>query len=338
MKKLSLFFLIAVSVLLKGEETVKIPSFCERYHQRNYLILRLKQAVYLLKKHHPEAFRYKINLATYRNPHIQTTIKNIDQQDSLQPFFMLWRKLSEYKHLEDNSYSGEFTRLLLEIQKLLKEPLVQLASKSNTPLTLNGITYTEVITARNYYSKRLSKTVALLSEIKCSQQDLFDPSADTTDCDCVFINHHVFSNPSINQCVSEIEREKTLQPLLRLTRNFYKHVQQQRFLREFIFLMFIATRNIIVNNAVKKNILLKKYTQEHINYIYRNLDAVTVEEILEVIDLLTEELPALLEQYHFYSTKSWKVWLKKYWWTPPLIAIILGLKTYSVLRQNPVVD
>ena len=333
MKQLSLAFLIAVSFSLQCKETVKIPSFCERYHQRSYLILRLRQAAYLLKKHNPKAFHYKINPSNYRNSHIQATIKKIEQELSLQPFFTLWNKLAEYKHLEESNYASEFTHLLLEIQKLVKEPLVQFSSKSHAPLTLTGTTYTEVITARNYYSKRLKKTIALLSKIKCSQQDLFDPLADTTDCDCVFIHDHLFSSPPITRCVSEIEREKTLQPLLQLTKNFYKYIQQQRFLREFIFLIFIATRNIIMNNAIKKKITLKKSIQEDINYIYRNLDAVTVEEILEVIDILTEELPALLEQYNFYSTKTWRAWLKKYWWAPPLIGTVLGLRIYWVVTH-----
>lgn len=56
------------------------------------------------------------------------------------------------------------------------------------------------------------------------------------------------------------------------------------------------------------------------------IDQLPISEILNTIDMLVNELPAFLEKYEFNSAMTWKIWLKRYWWIPPVVIVWFGLK------------
>src|SRR5690606_2731541 len=79
----------------------------------------------------------------------------------------------------------------------------------------------------------------------------------------------------------------------------------------------------------------KASTLDAIISIGQKIDRLPLSEILHTIDMLTDELPASLEKYEFNSTMSWKIWLKKYWWIPPVITFWFGLKILIKFQHKP---
>jgi hypothetical protein len=49
--------------------------------------------------------------------------------------------------------------------------------------------------------------------------------------------------------------------------------------------------------------------------------------------MLVNELPPFLEKYEFHSKITWKEWLKKYWWVPPVFGAWFGLKILLSLQR-----
>ena len=58
--------------------------------------------------------------------------------------------------------------------------------------------------------------------------------------------------------------------------------------------------------------------------------------IAEVINARTpgrRELPPFIEKYELNSQITWKNWLKKYWWVPPVFGVWFGLKILLKLQR-----
>jgi hypothetical protein len=58
-----------------------------------------------------------------------------------------------------------------------------------------------------------------------------------------------------------------------------------------------------------------------------------IAEVLNAIDMLVNELPPFIEKYELNSQITWKNWLKKYWWVPPVFGIWFGLKILLKLQR-----
>ncbi|HLE76639.1 MAG TPA: hypothetical protein VI521_02570 [Candidatus Babeliales bacterium] len=328
MKKYIIRFLLLYSYGAIGQNSLTITQFCEQFHQRSYFILRLEQIIHSIQRHHIAPFPFQFNHEKFNNATILRCIQKIETTQSLQPFYTMWKDVKRYKYLEDQSFALDITKLLFSIQHTLytqtkqnKEPI-----SFDIDLYLKDSNYTEATTIRQYHVERLSDIFSLLKTIKCSQKSLFEE--EHKDCDCTFITHHDFSNKSIRDCIAHIETQKSLDPLFELYEEFthFKLIQDELFLREFTSLTFIVARNIFINNLKTPPTPLQKRRKSHIAHIYENLDKIPIEEILEAIDLLNKELPEILEKFEFNSDLSWKAWLKKYWWLPPTVGVIMALR------------
>jgi len=314
-------------------DNVTITQFCERYHQRSYFILRLEQIIELIKKFDKKPFIFKFNRTQFSNSLILQCIDEIEQTSSLQPFYKLWKDTRRFKYLENESFALSVTKLLFTIQHAIYTNTRHAQSNPlfDIELHLSCSSYTEATTIRKYHSKRLTDIYAFLQKVKCSQRSLFEK--DHEGCDCSFITHYEFSNPAILDCIKKMEEQKNIKPLLALYKEFttYKLIQNEPFVREFTTLTFIVTRNIFIHNIQNPPTTLQSRTRNQVTHIYENLDKLPIEEILEAIDLINNELPEMLEQYEFNSDMTWKEWLKKYWWVPPVVGAILTLRIREIL-------
>ena len=337
MKKITmLFFSLVLSSTSFCDEKIIITQFCERYHQRSYFILRLEKIIESIRKHPQKKYSFSFNQEQFNNHTVLACMAEIQKKTSLQPFYGLWEQINHYKYMEEKSFAHDFTKLLFAIQHTIYAHNIK--TKGIPPFdiqfSLEGRSYTEATTIRNYYFKRLHCVFLLLKKIPCSKQSLFDTEG--IGCDCTFITHHTFLHKDIKKCIEQMERQQSVKPLIALSKDFYccKLIQDDVFLREFITLTFIVLRNIFNNNIpAPLTPVQKKYTS-HIAYIYQNLDKLPLEEILEAIDLLHKELPGLLEKYQFNSKMKWKPWLKKYWWVPPTVFTVMGMRLYWIFKNR----
>ena len=335
MKKITtLFFLLVLSNSSFCDEKIIITQFCEGYHQRSYFILRVEKIIESIRKHPQKKYSFSFNQKQFNNPTVLSCMIEIQKKRSLQPFYLLWREINHYKYLEEKSFAHDFTKLLFSIQHTIYSHTIKTKSVPlDIKFSLDGKNYTEATTLRNYYFKRLHCVFLLLKKIPCSKQSFFD--AESIGCDCTFITHHTFLHKDIKKCIELMERQQSIKPLVVLSKDFYccKLIQDDIFLREFIALTFIVLRNIFNNNTpIPLTSMQKKHTS-HIAYIYQNLDKLPLEEILEAIDLLHKELPALLEKYQFNSKMKWRMWLKKYWWVPPTLLTVFGVRILWIFKK-----
>ncbi len=336
MKKIALlFFLLVVSNSSFCDEKIIITQFCERYHQRSYFILRIEKIIESIRKNPQKKYSFSFNQEQFNNPIVISCIAEIQKNNSLRPFYNLWEQINHYKYLEEKSFAHDFTKLLFAIQHTIYAHTIKTkGAPLDIKFSLDGKNYTEATTLRNYYFKRLHCVFLLLKKIPCSKQSFFD--AESIGCDCTFITHHTFLHKDIKKCIEQMERQQSIKPLIVLSKDFYccKLIQDDIFLREFIALTFIVLRNIFNNNIYASLTPVQKKYTSHIAHIYQNLDKLPLEEILEAIDLLHKELPALLEKYQFNSKMKWRTWLKKYWWVPPIVFTVMGIRVYWIFK-NP---
>ena len=186
-----------------------------------------------------------------------------------------------------------------------------------------------------YVTKRLENPLATLKSIRCNKDTFFESTV-RNNCQCVFESHISFKHKAINHCIDQMASVNSLEPLLKLAQEFgrFKFIQDEQFNKEFLLLVFGAYKNLLTHNAEHKNIQLKKSTLALITQLYQNLDSLPLEQILDTIDLLSEELPQILENYDIQTDMNWKQWLKKNWWVPPVVVATLGIKVFLIFKYT----
>lgn len=341
-----LLFLVSFSstfgeTSLQKEKTIVICKSCEMVHERSYFLRRLKKIIDLFQ-HLDKSPRVNTDFNNFSpdlfsHPRIKRLIVSLENTSNLGAFFNLWEELCDYKYINDELLIKEFTRFTLLITKKI---CPECYTKSTNPLdisfTLSSGSYTEAVTIRDYYSTRLKKPLELLSHIKCNKDSLFESVSRDHECNCVFESHIRFKHGDINRCIDLMSSKNSVSPLLQLGKEFskYRLIQDEKFNREFLLLVFGVYKNLITYNALHKNLSINKSTLTLISYIYENLEHLPLEQILDATDLLSEELPHLLDNYEIKEDANWKGWLKKNWWVPPILLTTLGVKVLLIFKYS----
>lgn len=328
---ITLFFLI-LSTALKASmpNAIVVPEMCENITRRTYFISRLERTVNILKSIDIRGIPFVIDSCLFTHPELIETIACINKDKTLEHIFTLWEKLKSYKNIDDFLLMQEFTKLILILPWQLQQYKKIIKSiKPDIRLSLEGTSYVEAVTLRRYYTERLRQPVQFLTLVPCAQKEFFEASK--PGCDCSFITNYDFIHPEIKKTINRLHEENNLLPIVKLSQEFekLKLINDSLFQKEFMLLVFTAYRNLIINNASKYHLPVKKSTLELIIYLYENIDRIPLEKILDAIDLLAEELPSLLEKYEFKKEIGWQEWFKKYWW---IAGIGCAGLSYKLLR------
>ncbi len=136
-----------------------------------------------------------------------------------------------------------------------------------------------------------------------------------------------FSTMHMVMCIDHICMQGSLEPLklfwnsLLFARNPRSSIIVQEFTKAIVVLMYACVNK-------------KKYLQSE-EIIFRNslevkdLDSLSLEEMLTILDLLVKEVPDFLEKIEINNTNlSWNDWFKKYWLVAPLTGVFVGMKIY----------
>lgn len=187
-----------------------------------------------------------------------------------------------------------------------------------------------------YYIQRLSQTKHLLSYLNTKNYQLHTDIVIKTNT-CILYNDIAFDHYKIVACIYALNRQHSLEPLIALLREAeqYRQIQSDNFIKELLMLIIITYKEILLDTACSKHTETKKSVLETIINISHKLDQLPIAELLNAIDMLTQELPRFLEKYEFHSDLTWKEWLKKYWWIPPVIVAWFGLKVLVEFQHRP---
>ena len=106
----------------------------------------------------------------------------------------------------------------------------------------------------------------------------------------------------------------------------YKYIREEKIFKEFAYFLLYFMSTLCIQERLK--------VLDHTISLER-LSAMELEDILDLLDLLEEQLPAFLEKYELdgHSDLTWHAWFKKYWLVVPVSACILAVKIY-VLSQR----
>ena len=160
-------------------------------------------------------------------------------------------------------------------------------------------------------------------------------------CNCCKQNHCIkfdtalFFHEKIISCITDMQKKSSLKPMVDLSReiNLYSHQKDEIFIREFFLLLFIVHKQILLTAYKEKPHALKTINLETILEISEKINQLPIAEILNAINMLIVELPPFLEKYEFHSSITWKEWLKKYWWVPPIFGGWFALKILLSLQR-----
>lgn len=326
-----IILLLIPNLLYASHEQIMVSARCESIHRQKYLNVRLKRAVELLRQISPQTTRTLLHLdpTEYRHPTIIETVAAIQKQQSLDPIVHVWNSFAGFERVDDPLFAREFTELIFAIQR----QLIQRSQETDTVetnripsmngvdalLSLEGITFTEAMTTRYYYAKRIEQSVNNLRKIECSRHIFFEKD-DTGK--FVPTRFHTFEHPEIRRCIEQMNQRNSLAPLMWLSDSFQnmKCLDDELFLKEFLLLHLAVQHNIGTHSTSTKGILKDRTTQEVTNIYRANFNNLPIEKILEGINMLGQELPPLIEQYELNNPDlTWKQWFQKNKWAIPLM-------------------
>lgn len=344
MKKQIILFLsiITVRAAISGNNVV-VSNLCELINERTYFLQRLEKLITTIKHADviidipiPECI-----CSDFQHPLIRDMIHSIQNSRSITPFFSAWDALIHYKKIDDPSLIREFTKFTLFLVKSIYTSINDTKKIFDTSQDYDFVfntatmSYTESITLRFYYAQRLKIAIGLLSSIRCHRDSFFEFSTNEKGCNCIFSSKVQFKHKEIISCIASMEKSSNLEPLIALAHEFstYRLIRDELFTKEFILLILCIYKNLAVNNMNIRN--HQTLALEKIVMNYETIQSLPLEQILATIDILTNELPQLLQHYHFYSYKSWKRWLKKYWWVPPVVVITIAARIGLQFKKRP---
>lgn len=152
---------------------------------------------------------------------------------------------------------------------------------------------------------------------------------------CIQIDSTLFFHESIIFCIQNMMHTASLKPVIQLSQDIknYTEIGDDQFLRELFVLIFIIHKQILLDSCKENPEALKAVTLNTILEISEKINQLPIAELLNAIDMLVTELPPFLEKYEFNSKISWKEWLKKYWWVPPIFGGWFALKILLSLQR-----
>lgn len=201
----------------------------------------------------------------------------------------------------------------------------------NTPLqtiqTLNTDTETRFFFSKNSWGKReVCHSLALLHSLE---------KAIVLSCQTPLpqLLSEKIKNPLVRHYLNLAIHQGTLSPLIQLWHapDFEEQCMRKDFIQDCIRLnAAILYATINSKSTYYKTV---KINSESLITAYQTIDSLPVEEMLSAIDVMANEIPSIIQQYEFNSQLTWKQWLKKYWWTPPVIIVRLILKVLLALKR-----
>ncbi|MCX5921711.1 MAG: hypothetical protein NTX86_00040, partial [Candidatus Dependentiae bacterium] len=160
---------------------------------------------------------------------------------------------------------------------------------------------------RFYHIKRLTKTVDILLKYHLS------PANTAMVCDFTQVP---FKHERIQACVRKVKEMQNYKPIFFLWQHdfvSYRGINDVLFLQEFITLLLLIGRSSCHSN------MKKMPTAKEVITLYNAIAALPIPELLNSLDAIVDQLTELLDGYELDAAMSWKSWLSKYWWVPPVV-------------------
>jgi hypothetical protein len=146
--------------------------------------------------------------------------------------------------------------------------------------------------------------------------------------DYIQIDTTLFFHPKTKSCLCKVLQTGSLNPIVTLLKEatYAAHVKDHALVHETFLLIFTVHKQILFQQCKEHHHFLKKTTVNTLVEVSDKINQLPIAEVLDAIDMLMTELPPFLEKYELTSTITWRNWLKKYWWVPPVFGGWFGLR------------
>lgn len=192
--------------------------------------------------------------------------------------------------------------------------------------------YTRINTRIIYYQKRITPLLKTLNTLINMSNEHHIKNMIEQLINIVNRHHLSFKNELIVHHITLLTSSPSCIPLLHLQHQVMcgRGSHNIQFLKEYTVLIYILIiaglkKDIDTLEQIKLPSLLLPSLNDIINTF-------PLEQLLDVIELLSEEFPKLIEEYEFNKPFEWKVWCKKYCLKAPISFIKLSLKTLIKLK------
>lgn len=149
----------------------------------------------------------------------------------------------------------------------------------------------------------------------------------------IFDNETLFVYEDINHCKELIQIKKSLQPFLELWADIQEKKTQITlpYLKEVALLILKIYKAIYTACTPDVPVLTPTGTKnlafQAIGALFGNIAGLQAFELLTIIEKLTVQIPKLLEKYEITTGNlTWKEWIIKYWWLPPMAVAAIVLE------------
>jgi len=333
------FFLSATINVQQSAGAVNSSTIDRSTHlvfRRYYFISRLEKTISLLQEiihnTHKSAAHRMLNcseMPSFTHRLVAESAYRIQQSKSLKPILVVWDDFSSYKSLEaeivigkDDLFVKEFSQQLFIIAKNILREVKPVIYKKMPPCS-----HELADGSPEYVIDSLDYVIDLIQ-----QEDPFLPMPHTkTNAD---IKMHA-SADEINLRFYLIYR---LSPALNIVNNMhqihelshksksdiaqiqstwtqvkqYRKIGDLEYMRNFCMLLF----------KVLKGAMQNSYSQSNTS----PMEQIGIEDILYSIDIISDELHAVSEEYNQEKDMSFREWITKKWWIPIGTACTISLK------------
>jgi hypothetical protein len=180
----------------------------------------------------------------------------------------------------------------------------------------------------------LTKSIHFLSRLD-KQQYHYNPCNIKEHKNGIQLGTAIFSDRTVCTSLKKAINTQSLKPIIILLQYTQHNIDlcNNHFLREILVLLFTVHKQILFNECAQHHRPIKKSTLETIIAINNIINQLPIAEVLSAIEMLVTELPPFIEKYELDSKITWKNWLKKYWWVPPVFGVWFGLKILYKLQR-----
>ena len=348
MKKRILLLIIGSSIFLikplqsNNDNPITIERPTHLVFRRYYFIARLEKTIKLIKEIVSNAPRDEIRkiancseMPIFSHKLVLQAAYRIQQAKSLKPIFVVWDDFSAYKSLEaevvigkDDLFIKEFGQQLFFIAKNILSITKPIVYKT-IPYDLNAIVSDspeEILNALDYLIELIqSDSPKALSSHKKMHHDI-KIHASSDEINVRF--YHLKRLLPIVELIHTIDQIKSPvhKSVYRTKNNEIQHINATwNQIRQY---RRIGDKDYIQNFCILLFNVLKSIHQHDPSEATHDgfFGDVEIEDILYSLDVIADELNAVVQEYNQQEKASFREWITTYWWIPLSTLSSIALK------------
>lgn len=263
------------------------------------------------------------------NTYVTQVFNDMLQEVNLNSLKKCWQRFKSYQFLEDKIFVLDFITLLFYC--MISFDTIGNSATHLLPL-LDAYSVStdsdDILFNHFYYIKRIYYIVQSLQLIYTYYPQLLQTCdyKHNDQGDYVFQDTDiVISEPYVKNVLTKMRLENSCKPLIQFYKNIYSLYTEEyhKVKKEYLFLLYTFYLHAAVEIGFAS---ICKNTHDIKNK--------SIDEVLLALDILSQDLPLVLEKYEFDATLTWKEWARKHWIFLTCAGVSLVIKIIQNIRSH----